>query len=80
MKKLFTAVCAAALLSSPVLADAHKDDHIVFLGDVVWQEVIPGVQLALGWGDPAAGMTSGFFGWNPVLASRLMRIPMITGV
>ena len=55
MKTFLTAACAAALLSSPVLADAHKDDHIVLLGDVAWQDVIPGVQLALGWGDPAAG-------------------------
>lgn len=52
------AAVAITALAPPVFADthAHDHDHHVLIGDVAWQEVgIPGVQLALAWGDPEAG-------------------------
>lgn len=55
MKTSILAVAFGLALSSTALANSHKDDPIVFAGDIAWQDVIPGVQLALGWGDPAAG-------------------------
>ena len=55
MKRFAPLAAVAALLAAPVWADAHSDHHVE-IDDVAWQEVgVPGVQLALGWGDPEAG-------------------------
>lgn len=55
MLKTLIATTGLALLATSALADGHGDDHLVLSGDIAWQEVIPGVELALGWGDPEAG-------------------------
>ena len=46
---------AAALIATTAIADTHAHDHLVSTDDVAWQDVIPGVQLALAWGTPEAG-------------------------
>lgn len=54
MKTTMIAAAMAALIAAPAFAQSH-DDHMVMTDDIAWQDVIPGVQLALAWGDPETG-------------------------
>jgi hypothetical protein len=55
MLKPLLAATFAALLSTSAFAENHSENHLVMSSDIAWQEVIPGIQLALGWGNPDAG-------------------------
>ncbi|MBV0911656.1 cupin domain-containing protein [Anianabacter salinae] len=54
LKTLFAAATTAVIATS-AFADTHADEHIVMADDIAWQDVVPGIQLALGWGDLEAG-------------------------
>lgn len=57
MKKTLVAASAAAMIAGGAFADGHdhSESHVA-LGNVKWVDgPLPGVQLALGWGDDATG-------------------------
>jgi len=57
MMKMLIAATAAALISTNALAESHGhgDTHVA-LDAVAWEDApLPGVQLALVWGDDATG-------------------------
>lgn len=57
MMKTLIATAAAMVLATTALAEdhGHADTHVA-LEDVAWMDApIPGVQLALAWGDDATG-------------------------
>lgn len=55
MFKTLIAAATAALISTAAFAEGDHDDHLVMADNIAWQDVIPGVQLALGWGNPEVG-------------------------
>ena len=55
MIKTLIAAVVGALLWTSAFAGNHSEDHLVRSSDIAWQEVIPGIELALGWGSPDAG-------------------------
>ncbi|MBF9030351.1 cupin domain-containing protein [Rhodobacterales bacterium HKCCE3408] len=59
MMKMLMAATTAMLLATTAYADGHGHGEAhVALGDVEWVDApIPGVQLALAWGDDATGAT-----------------------
>jgi len=66
VKTTLLSTAAAALLSTATLADSHGDEHLVMFDDIAWQEIgIPGVQLALAWGNPKAGDDIWLFRMEP---------------
>jgi len=56
MMKTLIAAAAAALISTTAFAESHDhgETHVA-LKDVEWVDALPGVQLALAWGDDATG-------------------------
>ena len=56
MRTLIAAAAAAFVLTNPVLAESHDHNgHHVALENVEWMDALPGVQLALAWGDDTTG-------------------------
>lgn len=59
MMKTLIAAAAAALIATSAIAESHAHDGNHFaLEDTAWFDApLPGVQLALAWGDDATGAT-----------------------
>lgn len=55
MFRTLIATATAALIATSAFAAGHDAETHVTADEIAWQDVIPGIQLALAWGTPEAG-------------------------